>query len=65
VGSKRTLLGRVLLQYVDKVVAVSLPKLTASTNLLCYVQSLLNCSLVVLMGKDEKMSHCLYFSSIL
>jgi hypothetical protein len=48
-------------------VVVSLPRLIASTNLLCYVLllSLLYYWVVVQVGRDEKMSHCLYFSSIL
>jgi hypothetical protein len=46
-------------------VAVRLPKLTADTNMLCSVLSLLNGWVVVQMGRDEKMSHCLYFIIIL
>jgi hypothetical protein len=46
-------------------VAVSLPKLTADTNMLCFVLLLLNCWVEVRMGRDEKMSHCLYLSCIL
>jgi hypothetical protein len=45
-------------------VAVSLPNLTSSTNLLYSVQVLLIGIVVVKMGEIEYMSHCLYFSSI-
>jgi hypothetical protein len=45
-------------------VAISLLQLIASANLLCSIMSLLEDSVMVQMGEDEKMSHCLYFSSI-
>jgi hypothetical protein len=51
--------------HTNYIVAVSLPKLTADTNMLCYVQALLEGRVLVHMGEDEKMFHCLYFSSIL
>jgi hypothetical protein len=49
----------------EAIVAVSLLNITTSTNLFCFIPSLLNCWVVLQMGEDEKMSHCLYFSNIL